>query len=423
MIVSSVAASTPGAASLFAPERLRRIGILWLVITGTLLLARLYGQTRAGLTDGAGHPFGEDFLNFWSAPALAVQGRVSEIYDIARFHGFQVDAVGHPIDLYHYSYPPVMLLFTAPLGWLPYIAAWAVWLLAGWLAFAMVVRRIMGRGWALYAAAMPAVFVSAAGGQNGCWTAAILGGGLLLLGRRPVLAGLILSLLVFKPQLAWLLPFALLAGGHRRALAALVAGGVASLGASLLIFGADAWMAYFAQADLLRIAILEDGHGTWHRMISTFVLVRHAGLSVEFAYGVQAIVSLGILAAVIGVWRSPVATHIKFAVLVLGALLASPYVSDYDLVAAALVPLWLWRDASARQRAALVLPVVVPLLAAPMALASGIAAGALALWPAFFHAITTAGRGQTVAGRRASRAPFATRQPSRAEISSTAEEM
>lgn len=378
---------------LFAPDRLRRIAVIWLVAAGSLLALRLYGQTRVGLSDGAGHPFGEDFLNFWSAPALAVQGRLADIYDIARFHRFQVEAVGTPIDLYHYSYPPVMLLFTAPLGLLPYPVAWAVWVAGGWLAFATVVRRIMVKEWALYAAAMPAVFISVAGGQNGCWTAAILGGGLLLLRRRPTLAGLVLSLLVFKPQLAWLLPFALVAGGHWRALAGLAAGGCGSLGASWMIFGTDVWMAYLAQADLLRVVILEGGSGTWHRMISVFVLIRQAGFPTSVAYAVQGLASFGVLAAMVQVWRNPTAaSEVKFAVLVLGALLASPYVSDYDLVVAALVPLWLWRDASPRARVALALPLVAPFLAAPVALATGVAAGAFALWPSFVHAVATANR-------------------------------
>src|SRR5258706_16321345 len=74
-----------------------------------------------------------------------------------------------------------------------------------------------GRGALLLALAAPAVFVNAVRGQNGTWTAALCGGGLSLLERRPLLAGGLLGLLIYKPQLGLLIPVALLAGRHWRA--------------------------------------------------------------------------------------------------------------------------------------------------------------------------------------------------------------
>jgi hypothetical protein len=364
---------------------------LTMVIVAVLLLAwRLYWQTSAGLTDGLGHPFGEDFLNFWSGGALASAGRAGEIYDMRAFHQFQVATVGHEIDLYHYSYPPVMLLLTLPLGLMSYPIAWALWTVLGWLAFALCVRRIVPRHWALYAAALPAVMISAAGGQNGCWTAAILACGLLLLRPRPVLAGLVLSLLIYKPQLGWLVPLALLAGGHRRAFVGMAAGSLFLLGSTLLAFGVGIWSAYLGQAEILRIVIVEEGTGTWHRMISAFVFVRHLGLSVATSYAVQAVVSLGVLVITIQVWRSEASDPIKYAVLLLGLLIASPYVSDYDLVVAGVAVAWLWPEADSRGRLALAVAVTAPLLVASLATWTGIAVGALLLWPAFAHAVATA---------------------------------
>jgi len=51
-------------------------------------------------------------------------------------------------------------------------------------------------------------FSTRSGGQNSTWTAALFGGGLSLLERRPLLAGGLLELLI---------PVALLAGRHWRA--------------------------------------------------------------------------------------------------------------------------------------------------------------------------------------------------------------
>ena len=61
-----------------------------------------------------------------------------------------------------------------------------------------------------------AVFIKAVGGQNSTWTAALFGGGLSLLERRPLLASGLLGLLIYKPQLRLLIPIGL-AGRHCRA--------------------------------------------------------------------------------------------------------------------------------------------------------------------------------------------------------------
>ena len=56
-------------------------------------------------------------------------------------------------------------------------------------------------------------------GHNGFLTALLLGGGLILLERKPFLAGLLLGCLVYKPQFALVLPLLLLALWNWRAIA------------------------------------------------------------------------------------------------------------------------------------------------------------------------------------------------------------
>ena len=78
---------------------------------------------------------------------LALHGRAAEIYDIHAFHAFQQTIVGSPLDGYHYSYPPVMLLLTAPFALIPYVPALFVWLSASWYAFYRALKLAMpGRG-------------------------------------------------------------------------------------------------------------------------------------------------------------------------------------------------------------------------------------------------------------------------------------
>ncbi|WP_367349475.1 glycosyltransferase family 87 protein [Sphingobium yanoikuyae] len=340
---------------------------------------------------GAGHPFGEDFLNFWSGAHLAVTGQAGIIYDLAAFHAFETGIAGAPIDLYHYSYPPVMWLISAPFGLLPYPLAWAAWQLLGWGAFALAVRRLAvwqlaPAQWLLVALAVPAVFINAMGGQNGCWTAAIIGWGLILLRERPAVAGMILALFVVKPQLGWLIPLALLAGRQYRALAAFIGTALALILITLPLFGIDAWIAYVQQGSLLKSVILEYGDGTWHRMLSIFVLVRHVGAPIPLAYAAQAIASLTVALLVLRVWHREGPTARAKALLVLGVLAGSLYVSDYDCVMALLAALWLWPQATAGLRGRMMLLLAMPLFAAPLALISSVALGALALWPALLGA-------------------------------------
>ena len=55
-------------------------------------------------------------------------------------------------------------------------------------------------------------------GQNGFLTAALLGGALVVLDRRPILAGILIGLLVYKPQYGLMIPIVLAVSGRWRAL-------------------------------------------------------------------------------------------------------------------------------------------------------------------------------------------------------------
>lgn len=376
---SGLPGSEHNAGTIFTGRRIARIALLWSLVWPLLLAAHAFGQFQAGWTDGIDRPFGEDFLNFWAAARLAITGQASTIYHIAAFHDFQVRTVGHAIDLYHYSYPPTLLPITAPFALLPYPAAWVVWQLLGWLAFAAALRRMAPQHWLLAAIAWPAILIDAMGGQAGCWIAAITAWGLILLPKRPVLAGLLLSLLAVKPQLAWLLPLALLFGREWKALAAMAVGAVGLAVLTTLCFGFEIWPAYAAQAQLLKRVILEDGTGTWHRMISVFVLVRHLGAPLAVAYAAQAVISIGVAWIVLSAWRRN--SSLRAHYLMMGMLAGSIYVSDYDCVMLAFPALAVWHLAPPSRRWPVVLAALLPLVAAVLAVSTHVAVGAIMLWP------------------------------------------
>ena len=79
------------------PARLRLIAWLWIALAAIAWLIDLLPQTREGLSNGLGRPFGDDFINYWSGAFLAFHGRVAEVYDFAAFHAFEQSVTAQSI--------------------------------------------------------------------------------------------------------------------------------------------------------------------------------------------------------------------------------------------------------------------------------------------------------------------------------------
>ena len=112
----------------------------------------------------------------------------------------------------------MFLAIVLPLALLPYNGALIVWTLVGLAAYLIVMWKIAPRRDTLWVAlAFPGALLTILDGQNGLITAALFGGGLLLLERRPWVAGALFGLLCYKPQFGILLPLAFLAARQWRA--------------------------------------------------------------------------------------------------------------------------------------------------------------------------------------------------------------
>jgi hypothetical protein len=379
---------TGGPALPWRADLLRTMARCWIAIAGLYYIVDLFGQTRVGWSDGIDRPLGDDFVNTWSGAVLAWSRGGPAAYDWVAYHAFQQKLIAGPIDFYHYGYPPVLLLLSAPLALLPYVPALLAWLAGGVLLFTRTLRLAMPEGAWLLALATPALFLNMIAGQNGAWTAVLLGGGLCLLDRRPVLAGIMFGLLCYKPHLGLLIPIALIAGRQWRAVFAAAATVIILVLGSLLLFGAETWTAYLRTATMLRTVILEDGTGVWHRMLSVFVFARRLGADIPLAYAIQIAAGLAAAAVVAVAWLRDAPAPLRNALLVLGTFLATPYLQDYDLVIGAFAVAWLvaWdrsEPLSPRTFAACALVLVAPLVASPVGLQTGLAVGALLLGSAF----------------------------------------
>ena len=289
------------------------------------------------------HPAPRDFLSFWGAAQMALAGKPWLAYDNAALHALQstVASFGGSGEM-TFPYPPAYLLLVAPFGLLSFAAGMIVWSLCTAAFFLFAARRLMPQsGW--LALAFPAAFATAAIGQNGFVMAGIFMAGLILLERRPFTAGLVLGCLVLKPQLALLLPVALLAGGRWRTIGG---GAVSAIGVLLLglaVFGTSTTEAWMHQLPLYG-RIGRDGLVGWSKLASVYAAGRQAGLEAGPALMLHLTVLTAAALAVWRIWRSKSGDGAKVAILSAAAPLASPYVFYYDQLILVPAFFWLVRD-------------------------------------------------------------------------------
>ncbi len=282
---------------------------------------------------GAGKDLGADFTCYFSAARLARQGTPAAVYQpeslsAAEHRDRSLPAGG----FFPFYYPPPYLLLCLPLALLPYWTALVAFLAAGLVPLLLALRRLLPDGVSLLPAlAFPGMLVTAGTGQNGFFTAACFGWFAVLADTRPWLAGGCLGLLACKPQLAVLAPVALLAAGRWRSLAGAALTFAALSAVSLVTFGTATWAAFFDNLGRAS-GTITGGMADQTKIQSTFIAVRLLGGSLTTASVVQGLVTLATLAALVLYVRGRPGGRAEGAALAAAALLATPYLTDYDLV-------------------------------------------------------------------------------------------
>ena len=291
---------------------------------------------------------------------------------------------GASTQFYGWHYPPFFLFIAGALALMPYQLALVVWQAVTLALYLFAVHAILNSSpspskseasnkiWILLAVAFPAVLVNIGHGHNGFLTAALIGGALAVLDQRPVVAGILFGLVSYKPQFGVLIPIALMAGGRWRTFVAATATVAALIIVTTLVFGTDVWRAFFASMHLTRVEILEAGGTGWNKIQSVFAWVRMWGGGVPLAYIAQGAVVLAAAGALVWLWRSPAAFPLKAAALAIGAILATPYSLDYDMMVLAPAIAYLAADGMTRgfipwEKSALALIWFVPLFARTLA--------------------------------------------------------
>jgi hypothetical protein len=339
-----------------------------------------------GLIDPNGKPIGTDFSNVYAAGELTWQGKPADAYDPALQHAAEKAVFGgREVPFYGWHYPPFFLAVAFMVASLPYAFGLAVWLAASLAAYLAAIRAILPRPETLLiAAAFPAVFINIGHGQNGFLTAALLGGALHWLDRRPWLAGILIGLLAYKPQFGVMIPLALLASQRWSSIAAAIATVAALVAVSLAVLGGGVWRAFAESMNFTQAIVLEQGGTGWEKIQSAFSAARNWGADVHTAYAIQIALGLALAATLAWLWHSDAAFELKASALATASLLATPYVLDYDLVVLAIAIAFLARHGLARgfrdyEISLLAAAWIVPLLSRGIAGATGIPLGLIAM--------------------------------------------
>ena len=285
---------------------------------------------------------GQDWVVFHTAAARWFAGDLAMLSDPRAFtdemNRSHAAWFAHPITVLHpFIYPPVTLLLAAAFGRLPYLASLAAFLAvtAGLLAAALWrwegdARR---RAWLIAGVfACPACAYTIGSGQLSFLVAACVVAGMALLDTRPFLAGLAFSVLCLKPQFVPLIPVALLAGRHWRAIAGGFAGGIALVLASLVAAGPGAWVAWIGLAtgqDPL-LGRMIDVVRLYDQSVHTCLHVLGASESLAGAGQIAATLLSAACIWIVFARRPAAPLRQRLVVLLCALVFGAPHVGDYD---------------------------------------------------------------------------------------------
>jgi hypothetical protein len=295
-----------------------------------------------------------DFNWIWLTGKLASSGAAAQVYDPSAALPAEAAALsqfqcGGAPGGGRFDYPPTILFFTYPLGFMPYFTALAVWIAATLVLYLTAVYAIVPRAAAVVAALTTyPVVLNILIGHNGFLTAGLFGLALAFMERRPWLSGVFLGLLTYKPQFGILFPFALLASRNWRALIGASVASVAFGAAAAIAFGYNLW-------PLFVTGMMEEGTRlSDHEAVSEIIfptvrgILRDVGFSAQTSWTVQAAVSAAIVALICALWSRPMPHSLKAAALGIASLLAVPYALSYDYCILSIASAFLVKDGLAR---------------------------------------------------------------------------
>ena len=305
--------------------------LFWILLVAAGLLAVPVYAGIITLTATRGGSYVNSVFLFWGwSKFIHVVSPASAIYVPHLLYAFEHGIVGMPRSPMPFAYPPSLLLLIWPLALVAPVTAWALWLGA---SLAVYVWACWQRPWGVSAAALglvaPSTVAAVYAAQTSLLAAALMIGGCRLLGRRPVLAGVLFGLLTVKPQYGMLVPVALVSARQWRSVMAATATAALLVLSSGAVFGWTAWTRLpMALAALARLVARFRVFDQYSITVTSGLRLLGAGPMVTTLGQVAA--AAGTAVAVWFCFRRGV-TPLGCAALMVGAFLVTPYAQYYDL--------------------------------------------------------------------------------------------
>jgi Glycosyltransferase family 87 len=341
-----------------------RVRIHGLLLAVCLWTVYAVDMSTPGLLDRNGLVKGTDFLHFYTLGRLALHGRGDLLYNMRAQAELARELVAQaPNSLYVPLYGPQLSLFFAPFARLPYGWALTAWLTVNILIYAFCCHAVwkgcsslQPHRWTAFilAIAFPGFFHLLAWGQTSglallCFTLAYLA----LRSHQPLLAGLALGSLMFKPQLGLAAAVIFLFAREWKVVTGAVAAAAIQLAAAWVHYGGEVMRAYFRALMHLRevLPLLEPRLYQTHSLRSFWSLLLPWP---RVAFALYAICAIAVLLLTVQAWRSKTPLSVRFSALLFATVLVSPHLTVYDLVilSPAFLLLGDWAMAHREQQAA-----------------------------------------------------------------------
>jgi hypothetical protein len=318
----------------------------WFVYAHTMMVP--------GYIDRAGRFKGTDYIYFYVMGSLISEGRAEALYEPDAHLAEGRRRIGPQLNLYapYSNYGPQVAAGFAPLSRLPFGKSLAVFLILTACAYAASVWLVWrlspalgpyGALVAILAAGSPAFFTLIRYAQLSGLSLLLLSLALVALVRdRRFLAGVVIGLMVFKPQLGVVIALVMILAGEWRLVSGALLAASAELAGAWLVGGSNVMRQYIGVlVTLARDPSLVQIYPGEVHSLRGFVHLLTASplvLSVASILAVVAAVWIGLRT-----WKSGAPVTMKWGVLVVLTVLASPHLLTYDLMLLT-IPLLVFAD-------------------------------------------------------------------------------
>ncbi len=277
-------------------------------------------------------PFAIDYLPLWTAGGMAFT-HPGHLYDFQAITDAQRWVIGALHRERPWIYPPSALVIFSPLSLAPFWISTALWVCAAIAALVTAALKFIPRdriAAVLLLAALPATSLTVVAAQTTFLTAAACALGVLLLERRPLLAGVLLGAAAsLKPSALVALPLALIAARAWRPLVAASLTGAALALITAVWLGPSAWIAWLEALPRFERVVLYDP-----AFLPSLLSPASAGvklhLSPDQLLALRGLFMVLGVALVWSVWRHRTDPAFRLIALMAAGLFASPYAMRYD---------------------------------------------------------------------------------------------